>query len=141
VSGQLHVSAALPPEKDPQYPSDRKLGGPQSRSGRCREEKIFDHSGTQTPTYRSFSPYLVPIPLELSSSSPIFRKLYCLNLQDNGISQAIHQACRLLLAGICLVSSAVLNVDTVRSSETFSLVYPSTRSKIPEDSILHNQLL
>jgi len=34
VSGQLHPSAALPP-----HPLDRKLGGPQSQSGRGGEEK------------------------------------------------------------------------------------------------------
>jgi hypothetical protein len=30
VSGQRHAPAALYPEKDPRYPLDRKLGGPQS---------------------------------------------------------------------------------------------------------------
>jgi hypothetical protein len=39
VSGQLHVPAALPPEKKPWYPLDRRLGGAQSRSGRGGEEK------------------------------------------------------------------------------------------------------
>jgi hypothetical protein len=39
MSGQLHVLAALPPGKDPQYPLDRRLGGPQSRSGCSSEEK------------------------------------------------------------------------------------------------------
>jgi hypothetical protein len=34
VSGQLHAPAALLPGKKPWYPLDRKLGGPQSRSGR-----------------------------------------------------------------------------------------------------------
>jgi hypothetical protein len=34
VSGQLHAPAALPPGKSPWYPLDRRLGGPQSRSGR-----------------------------------------------------------------------------------------------------------
>jgi len=33
VSGHLHTLAALPPGKDPWYPLDRRLGGPQSRSG------------------------------------------------------------------------------------------------------------
>jgi hypothetical protein len=34
VSGQRHASVALYPRgKDPRYPLDRKLGGPQSRSG------------------------------------------------------------------------------------------------------------
>jgi hypothetical protein len=36
VSGQRHAPAALyPGGKDPRYPLDRRLGGPQSRSG-CR---------------------------------------------------------------------------------------------------------
>jgi hypothetical protein len=42
VSAQLHASAALPPGKQPQYPWDRGLSGPQSRSGRGgEEEKAF----------------------------------------------------------------------------------------------------
>jgi hypothetical protein len=36
VSGQLHAPAALP---GTWYPLDRRLGGPQSRSGRGGEEK------------------------------------------------------------------------------------------------------
>jgi hypothetical protein len=39
VSGQLHAPAALPHGKSPWYPLDRRLGGPQSRSGRGGEEK------------------------------------------------------------------------------------------------------
>jgi hypothetical protein len=39
VSGQLHVPATLSPGKEPRYPLDRRLGGPQSRSGRDGEEK------------------------------------------------------------------------------------------------------
>jgi hypothetical protein len=39
VSGQFHASAALFPGKSQGYPLDRKLDGPQSRSGRCGEEK------------------------------------------------------------------------------------------------------
>jgi hypothetical protein len=31
-----------PRGKDPRYPLDRKLGGPQSRSGRCGAEKVLD---------------------------------------------------------------------------------------------------
>jgi hypothetical protein len=46
VSSQLHPPAALPPGKEPRYPLDRRLGGPQSRSGRCGEEKILDPTGT-----------------------------------------------------------------------------------------------
>jgi hypothetical protein len=39
VSGQLHAPAALPREKSPWYPLDRRLGGPQSRTGCGGEEK------------------------------------------------------------------------------------------------------
>jgi hypothetical protein len=42
VSGQLHAPAALSPVKEPPpYTLYRRLGGPQSRSGRCGEEKII----------------------------------------------------------------------------------------------------
>jgi hypothetical protein len=43
---QFHAPAALPPEKEPPV-SDRRLGGPQSRSGRHGEEKILDPTGTR----------------------------------------------------------------------------------------------
>jgi hypothetical protein len=39
VSGQLHAPAASTPGKSPWYPLDRRLGWPQSRSGRGSEEK------------------------------------------------------------------------------------------------------
>jgi hypothetical protein len=39
VSGQLHAPAAFPPGKEIRYPLNRRLGGPQSRSGRDGEEK------------------------------------------------------------------------------------------------------
>jgi hypothetical protein len=39
VSGQLHASADLSQGKNPCYTLDRRLGGPQSRSGRGAEEK------------------------------------------------------------------------------------------------------
>jgi hypothetical protein len=40
VSGQLHTPRQLYTQyKNPRYPTDRRLGGPQSRSGRGSEEK------------------------------------------------------------------------------------------------------
>jgi hypothetical protein len=40
VSGQRHAPAALYPRgKDPRYPLDRRLGGPQSRSERRGQKK------------------------------------------------------------------------------------------------------
>jgi hypothetical protein len=41
VSGQLHAPAALLPGKEPCYPLDRGLGGPQSQSERGSEEKNY----------------------------------------------------------------------------------------------------
>jgi hypothetical protein len=49
VSGQLHAPAALPPGKSPGTHFYRRLGGPQSRSGRYGEVKIFYPTGTRTP--------------------------------------------------------------------------------------------
>jgi hypothetical protein len=40
VSGQLHAQAALPRGKIPQYPLDRRMGGPHNHSGRRGKEKI-----------------------------------------------------------------------------------------------------
>jgi hypothetical protein len=52
VSGQLHAPTALPPGKSSRYPLDRRLGVPQSRSGRHGEVKILDSTGTRTATPR-----------------------------------------------------------------------------------------
>jgi hypothetical protein len=40
VSGELHTLPLYPQRKSPLYPLDRRLGGPQSRSGLGGEEKI-----------------------------------------------------------------------------------------------------
>jgi hypothetical protein len=39
VSGQLHAPADLTQSKEPRHTFVRRLGGPQSLSGRCGEEK------------------------------------------------------------------------------------------------------
>jgi hypothetical protein len=52
--------------KSSRYPLDRRLGGPQSQSGRRGEEKTLDPPGTRTTTPWSSSPYPVAIPTELS---------------------------------------------------------------------------
>jgi hypothetical protein len=49
VNCQLQAPAALPPVKEPQYPLDNRLDGPQSRSGHC-EQKIRTRDGNRTPT-------------------------------------------------------------------------------------------
>jgi hypothetical protein len=45
-----------PRGKSPRYPLDRRLGGPQSQSGRRGEVKILALTGTRTPTPWSTSP-------------------------------------------------------------------------------------
>jgi hypothetical protein len=66
-AGQLHAPAALPPGKEPRYPLDKRLGGPQSRSGRHREEKILDPTGTRLsgpsviqPVASRYTDYAIP---------------------------------------------------------------------------------
>jgi hypothetical protein len=49
MSGQLHAPAATP-GREPRYPLYKRLGEPQSRSGRHGEVKILDSTGTRTPT-------------------------------------------------------------------------------------------
>jgi hypothetical protein len=56
AGGYFQAPAALPPGKEPLYPLDRMLVGPESQPGRPREEKILDSTGTHTPTSRSSSP-------------------------------------------------------------------------------------
>ena len=42
LSGQHHAPAALSPDKS-QYPLNRRVGGPQSRSGRFGDKKKPSH--------------------------------------------------------------------------------------------------
>jgi hypothetical protein len=51
----------LPTGKEPWYPLCTRLSGPQSRSGRCAEEKYFTSAGIRTPSVQ-----LVALPTELS---------------------------------------------------------------------------
>jgi hypothetical protein len=68
VSGQLHTPAALPPGKDPLYPLDRRLGGPQSRSGRGVLEKNSQPPPGIEPL--SIRPILI-LPFHLLVSPPV----------------------------------------------------------------------
>jgi hypothetical protein len=64
VSGQLHDPATLPQGKNPRYPLGRRLGGPQSRSGRGGEEK-----NSQPP------PGIEPLNPGLPARSPVLYQL------------------------------------------------------------------
>jgi hypothetical protein len=66
VSGQLHAPAALLPGKSPRYPFYRRLGWPQSQSGRYGEVKIFYHTGTRTPASTGRPARSQSLPTELS---------------------------------------------------------------------------
>jgi hypothetical protein len=58
MSGQLHAPAALPQRKDPPvYPFDRRLGGPQSRSGQHGKEKILDSNSDPSVVHPVASHY------------------------------------------------------------------------------------
>jgi hypothetical protein len=63
VSGRLHAPAALPPGKQPPEPIGKE-GGPQSRSGRCEEEKALAPAGNQTPAIqpvvRRYTDWAIP---------------------------------------------------------------------------------
>jgi hypothetical protein len=62
VRVQLHIPAALDPGgKSPRYPLDRKVGGPQSLSGDCGEERNLTLPGIE-PEPSSMYAVAIPTP-------------------------------------------------------------------------------
>jgi hypothetical protein len=55
VSGEFHDPVALIPGQEPRYALDRRMGGPQSRSGRGGEEKSIQSLPLQGTENRSSS--------------------------------------------------------------------------------------
>jgi hypothetical protein len=73
VIGQLHFPAAFTQRKNPWYPLDRGLGGPQSQSGRGGEEKNSQLlPGLEPPTIQSVAQ---------SYTTELSRLLYISSLQ------------------------------------------------------------
>jgi hypothetical protein len=65
MSGQLHVPAAFPP-----YSLDRKLGGPQSRSGQDDEKKFLFLPGVEPGRQvRSLVTVLAALPMHLKKEN------------------------------------------------------------------------
>jgi hypothetical protein len=70
--------------KSPRYPVDRRLGGPQSRSGRHGEVKILDTTGDSNsdpsvvqPVASRYTDYSIPIPVIYEDGPlPQFRGTY-----------------------------------------------------------------
>jgi hypothetical protein len=81
VSGQIHAPAALLPGKEPQYPLGRRLGGPQSRSGRRGKnstpyrDKNYDPSIVQRVAGR-YSDRAIPAPRTFNSCLFFFQCAY-----------------------------------------------------------------
>jgi hypothetical protein len=72
VSGQRHAPAALyPRRKDPRYPLVKRLGGPQSRSGRWGKKKNLDRPIVQ-PVVRHYTASATAAPLH-----DIITKIFC----------------------------------------------------------------
>jgi hypothetical protein len=82
VSGQLHASAALHPLKE--HPLDRRLGGPQSRSGRGGEEKNSQPlPGLEPPTIQPVAQRYTAEILILDNPSLILSLYMVFSLNDN----------------------------------------------------------
>jgi hypothetical protein len=69
VSGQLHIRAALPPVKEPRYPLDRKLVGPETGQDDVEKRKILTLLGLVNPDPSVIQPvasrytnYAIPAP-------------------------------------------------------------------------------
>jgi hypothetical protein len=75
VSDQFHSPVAFRRGNNSRYPLDRRLGGPQSRSGQHGEEKILAPTGTRTPTPRLFSRYPVDILTALSRLPESYKEI------------------------------------------------------------------
>jgi hypothetical protein len=74
MSDQLHAPAAYNAGKEPQYPLDRRLGGPQNQSGSCGEdENLLPLLGVEL---QPSSPQPVDVLIEPSWLLMLYLKIY-----------------------------------------------------------------
>jgi hypothetical protein len=117
VSGQLHVPVALPPGKRPCYPLDRRLSGPQSRSGHDGEEKNSQPPpGLEPPIIQPVAQRYTTTIMHLSlssssSSSSLYHRLPFPWYFSSKTSGALHQSGFIFhiiaLSLLCVPSTAV----------------------------------
>jgi hypothetical protein len=106
MSGQFHDPAALPPGKQPRYPLYRGLGGPQSWSGRYKEENnLLPIPGIKSRLLGRPARSLVPIPTELiilifltKFGTQTNRHMFCLMNQKDCSSLLTHTSLKRLVA-------------------------------------------
>jgi hypothetical protein len=79
MSGQLHAPAALPPGKEPRYPLDRTLGGPQSRSGRRKNSWPYRDSNSDSLVIQPVASRYTNYAIQASRLSLFIGKLIGLN--------------------------------------------------------------
>jgi hypothetical protein len=88
VSGQLHAPAALPPGKNPHYPLDRTLGGPQSQSGQHGEvlciESFCPQKSNRTMLFGSYTQARSPFGL-LKSAFEVTLHVCFLDCHEAGL--------------------------------------------------------
>jgi hypothetical protein len=84
VNGQFHAPAALPPGKSSLYPLDRRLGGPQSRSGR---------GVRSTKNVRQDIKHMVRRPVGLKCSQRTLNKIHVTCLLSMCHSQVPSSSC------------------------------------------------
>jgi hypothetical protein len=84
VDDHLHIQPALPQGKNPLYPFERRVDGPQNWSEQHGEEKILDHTGTKTPSITqtvtsNYTDHVTPAPV-YNLSLIKFLPFYCNNI-------------------------------------------------------------
>jgi hypothetical protein len=144
VSGQLQAPTALPPGKSPRYTFYRRMGGPQSRSGRYGEVYIFYPTGTRTRQahsqsegqYIKFQKYVEPKVFTAVTMGTMF----VWDVTPCSVV-AVHRT----FGGTCSlqlrcrrVSNQKEGSSTARYSETSTRFCRTIRHTIPDDNILQN---